>query len=90
MRTSFVATTSTAPTSDDLHGATIGHRDHTTNLGPRVASHRRGAAIIIATTCKIGSQSEPGASHRHSKTGTSVNQLQQRHHSTNKYSGASR
>ena len=84
MRRSFGETT------DDLHGVTIGHRDHTINLGPRVGSHRRGAAIIIATTCKIGNQSAHGASRRHSKTGTSVIQLQQRHHSTNKYCGASR
>ena len=51
------ATISTAPTRDDLDGldATI-RRGHTTKRtvtsteGDRAGSHRRGAAVIIATT----------------------------------------
>ena len=93
MRTSFVATTSTAPTSDDLHGATIGRRDHTTKRtsteGDRVGSHRRGAATIIVTT-KLRDQSAFGASRRLSKTAANVNKRHQRRRFTNKFSGASR
>mgnify|MGYP001797892742 CR=1 FL=1 len=92
-------TTPAAATNDDLHGrndTTIVHTTKTTVTpieGARGGSHRRDAARIIATT-RIGDQSAFGASRRLSTTGsatpaTSVNKLQQRHHFTNKYSGAS-
>ena len=97
MRTSFFAdaTTSAAPTNDDRTDATIDHtikRTVTSIEGARGGSRRRDAARIIATT-KIGERD--AAPRRLSTTGsatpaTSVNKLQQRHHFTNKYSGASR
>ena len=87
-------TTPAAPTNDDLTDATIDQttqRIVTSTEDARDGSHRR--AAIIET--KTGDQSGLGTSRRLSTTGsattaTSVNQLQQKHRSINKYSGASR
>ena len=95
MRTSFfaAATPSAAPTNDDLTDATIDQatkRTVTSTEGARDGSHRR--AAIIETT-KIGDQSARGTTHPTTRSATpaaSVHRQLQRHHSTNKYSGASR
>ena len=95
-RTFAAATTSAARTNDDRPDATIVHtikRTVTSIEGARGGRRRRGAARTIATTTTTIGERD-AAPRRLSTTGSatpaiSVNKLQQRHHFTNKYNGAS-